>query len=210
MAKSLSVKVKSPKGELQWLFISGKGKAVKAKPGSYKYQGSVVCDEKDAKPLKDVIDAFWKENKPAGAKKPNTIGYRPATVKTDKVDEDGDPIYAEIPGKVEFFFATGTTWPDGKEKAIRTYNAKAREVSLGDKRIGNGSVGYLSGNMAIYDVSGNQGVNLYLEAVQLTKFIELSTDDGFEADDDEDGWDGEEEFEGETAEETTQQSKPRL
>lgn len=201
MPKNASVKVRTPKGELQWVYITGDGRA--NKQGKFKYQASVIVDEEVAKPFTDAVDAFWKENKPAGAKKARTCGYRPHTVKSDKVDEDGDPIYVEVPGKVEIFFATGTTWPDGKKKQIRTYNAKARPVSLGDKRVGNGSIGCLAGNMAIYDVSGNQGVNLYLEGVQITKLVEFSDDDGFEADDDADGWDGDE-FEGGLPEETSE------
>lgn len=213
MAKVATVKVRSPKGELQWVYITGEGRA--NKQGKFKYQASVVLDTSVAKPFTDAIDAYWKENKPAGAKKPATCGYRPYSVKSSEVDEDGDAIYSDVAGKTEIFFATGTTWPDGKLKKIRTYNAKARPVQLGDKRVGNGSIGSLAGNMAIYDVSGNQGVNLYLEGVQITKLVEFNDDDGFEEDDDADGWDGEE-FEGEgladteASEPTPTGAKPRL
>lgn len=189
MAKNVSVKVTTPKGELQWVYITGEGR--KNKQGTAKYQASLVLPTKEAKEFTDQIDAFWKDNKPAGAKKPTTCGYRPHTMKSSETDEDGDPIYKEVPGMTEIFFATGTEWPDGKKKVIRIYNSKANLVALGEKRIGNGTIGQLSGNMCVYDVSGNQGINLYLEAVKISKFVEYTGGDNFDEDDGEEGWTGE-------------------
>jgi hypothetical protein len=209
MASRTAIPFKTPKGEFTFVIINGEGHA--NQKGKLQYKASVVLDPADPKCIafKKLIDDFWAENKPKGAKKPNTCGYRPHTVKSTECDEDGDPIYEET-GKLEFYSSTGTTWPDGSKKVIRVYNSKAKEVDLGTKKVGNGSVGYIAGNLDVYDVAGNQGVNLYLDAIQITKFVEYVAGPNFNVDDDEDGWDGEDvnEFTGD--EEETETPKPRI
>lgn len=211
MAKSTTaVNVQTPRGELQWVFASGEGK--ENKMGVHKYQASVVVPDEEAKPFKDQIDAFWKENKPKGAKKPNTCGYRPHSVATDEVDEDGDTIYKEVEGFTEFFFSTNATWPDGQPRKIKIFNAKNSEVAL-TKKIGNGSIGRLAGVMDVYDVSGNSGVNLYFGAIKLLKLVEYQEGPSFADDDDDADYDGgftgdeDSEF---TGEEQEPAAKPRL
>lgn len=194
MAKALSIPVKTPKGILEWVIINGEGRP--NKKGKLMYKASVVCDPAlpEVAAFKKKVDDFWKENRPKGAKVSdfNTIGYRNHSVATGEVDEDGDKIFEET-GKIEFFFSTGTTWPDGSQKVIKVYNSKGREVQLGKKKVGNQSEGRLSGNMMVYDVAGNMGVNLYLDSVMITKFVEYvdGTDWSDEADDADDGWTGE-------------------
>lgn len=211
MSKTATVPVKTPKGNLEWVIISGEGRPNKT--GKLMYKASVVCepDAPGVEAFKKSIDDFWKENKPKGAKKPNTIGYRPHSVKSNEVGEDGEAIYEET-GKVEFFFSTGTTWPDGSQKKIKVYNSKGSEVNLGDKKVGNGSVGRISGNMAIYDVAGNQGINLYLNSVMITKFVEyVDGDDWSDEAEDGDGWTGEDENEWTGEEQSSETNgKPRL
>lgn len=215
MSKITTVPVKTPKGDLEWIIISGEGRPNKT--GKLMYKASVVCepDAPGVAEFKKTIDDFWKENRPKGAKLNgfNTIGYRNHSVKSSEVDEDGDAIYEET-GKIEFYFSTGTTWPDGSQKQIKVYNSKGREVNLGDKKVGNGSQGRISGNMAIYDVAGNQGVNLYLNSVMITKFVEyVDGDDWSDCAEDGEGWTGEDENEW-TGEEQSSDApsadKPRL
>ena len=204
------IRIQTPKGKFGFTIISGKGKTKKNKEV---YMTSISMPDAEAKPLVDQIEAYWAENKPKGAKrdKVQTIGYRPLTKKSDKVDEDGDPIYEEVKGYTEFFAQTGTTWPDGKQKQIGVYNAKGAKVHLGDKGIGIGSEGRFGANMGIYDVEGNYGINLYLEKVQLTKFVEYVADDGFDADEDEDGWTGDDDsFEGTPESTDAPAAGPRL
>ena len=209
MASKTAINVQTPKGELEWVYYSGAGK--ENKHGKFKFQASVIVPEAEAQPFCDQIDAFWKENKPKGAKKANTCGYRNHSVKTDKVDEDGDPIYEDVPGFIEFFFSTAATWPDGKPRKINVFNAKNQPVAL-TKKIGNGSIGRLAGIMDIYDVSGNSGVNLYFSGIKLLKLEEYQEGPAF-ADDDEDAeyadaFTGDEDSEFTGEEEAT--SKPRL
>lgn len=210
MASKTAINVQTPKGELQWVFASGEGK--ENKNGVKKYQASVVVPDEQAKPFCDQIDAFWKENKPKGAKQPNTCGYRPHTVASDEKDEDGDTVYVEVPGFTEFFMSTNAAWPDGKPRKINIFNAKNQPVAL-TKKIGNGSIGRLAGVMDIYDVSNNTGVNLYFSAIKLLKLEEYQDGPSFADDDDdaeyEDAFMGDEDSEF-TGEETEPTSKPRL
>lgn len=199
-------KVRSPKGEFEWVFIDGEGKENLS--GNMKYTMNIVMDAEAAKPFTDQIDAFWAENKPQGFKKdPKSLGYKPHTVKNKETDE-----YEET-GKVLFIFSTDTMWPakgdePAKKKVIQVYNAKANKISLNGKKIGNGSEGYVSGAMGIYSTKAKEaGVTLYLNAVQLTKFVEFSTDAGFDA---EDGYTGEDAETGFEQQDDNTPAKPRL
>lgn len=207
-------KIKTPKGLLEWVTITGEGKENLS--GKMKYQANVVLDPQNVpahQAMIDKIDAFWKENKPKGFKRPpKSTGYYLHDVITDA---DGDAVYDEETGKkvfdkegkVHLTFSTDTTFPSGDNKVVKVYNAKANVISLGDKSIGNGSEGYIAGAMGIYEAKQkgktiDAGVTLYLNGIQLTKFVEFTgADDGFEAEEDEDGFTGvdadENEFEAE-------------
>lgn len=215
MASKTAVNVQSPRGELEWVFNTGEGK--KNKHEKYKYQASVIVPDAEAQAFKDQIDEFWKENKPKGAKKPATKGYRNQSVKSEEVDEDGDAIYVDVPGFTEFFFSTNATWPDGKPRKIAIINSKNQPIEF-TQRIGNGSIGRLGGIMDIYDVAGNQGINLYFGAIKLLKFVAAQDGPSFDADDEDAEFDAvpdsdkDETFTGddEQAEENSATSKPRL
>jgi hypothetical protein len=159
-------KVLSPKGELFWVVISGEGKA--DLQGKMRYQASVrfKTDDPQLKKFEQEILAFWEENKPKGVKKPFSTG-----IKAEK-DKDGNPT-----GYTLINFWTSTIWTkDNSPKVINVYNAKAEEVKGFNKKIGNGSVGYVSGIAAIYSTNATQaGVTLYLNAVQITKFVEYTS-----------------------------------
>ena len=191
----------SPKGELEWVNISGEGKENMS--GKMQYVASVVLDGEAAEKMKAEINAFWEENKPKSFKKdPKSLGFYAHSKKTDETDEDGKAIYEED-GKTLFQFKTGTTYNDGKTKVIRTYNSKAKEVALGETKIGNGSIGAISGAMGTYENKTpngktivDAGVTLYLDAIKISKLVEFTQATGFEADDDDDGWEGDEGWEG--------------
>tara|TARA_R110002153_G_scaffold249071_1_gene405322 strand:+ start:440 stop:1093 length:654 start_codon:yes stop_codon:yes gene_type:complete len=195
-------KIKTPKGNLEWVTISGEGKENLS--GKMKYQANVVLDPTNVpahQAIIDKIDAFWEENKPKGfTRKPKSTGYY---FHDPILDEDGEPTYNDDgkkifdkKGKVHLTFSTDTTFPSGDAKVVKIYNAKANVVSLGDKSIGNGSIGYISGAMGIYEAKAkgktiDAGVTLYLNGIQLTKFVEFTgADDGFAAEEEEDGFTG--------------------
>ena len=189
-------KIKSTKGLLEWVTISGEGKENLS--GKMKYQANVVIDpqnnEADAA-LIAKIDRFWEENKPKGFKrKAKSMGYYYHDAVKDAdgeptYDEDGNKVF-DKEGRVHLTFSTDTTFPSGDTKVVKVYNAKANVISLGDKSIGNGSEGYIAGAMGIYKAEKggkiiDAGVTLYLNGIQLTKFVEFTgADDGFEADED--------------------------
>lgn len=193
-------KIKSTKGLLEWVTITGEGKENLS--NKMKYQANVVIDpqnnEADAA-LIAKMDAFWEENKPKGFKrKAKSMGYY---LHDPVLDADGDPTYNDDgdkvfdkKGKMHLTFSTDTTFAKtGDVKKIKVFNAKANVVSLGDKSIGNGSIGYIAGAMAIYTSEKNgkildAGVTLYLDAIQLTKFVEFTgSDPGFAADEEDEG-----------------------
>jgi len=195
--------------ELRWIFID--------QPGKENMQGKLCLNasvyvNKDSKglvKLKDALAKFWDENKPSGApKKPKSIGITKVKAKDesgeDILDSDDNQTYTD---EVAINFWTGATWPDGKPHVIRIFSAKGNEISLGSKKIGNGSFGSVSFAAGIYDAGkGSQGITLYLNAIQITKFVEYTQEAGFEAEDGD--FDGvPTEFDEVTSE---QEAKPRI
>lgn len=183
---AITQKLTTPVGDLKWVFISGQGKKNLQNKDTFVAAVEYKKDSPEALKLRAEINAFWEANKPTGAKLPKSTGM---SVVKDKAGEPTDMIAVQ--------FWTGTTMPDGATKKIRTFNAKAVEVSLGDKKIGNGSRGCISGAMSIYDQGvAARGVTLYLSAIQITKFVAYQDGSGFDAVATDDGWTGEDEDSG--------------
>ncbi|AWD90269.1 hypothetical protein [Dickeya phage Amaethon] len=210
---------KTPKGTLNWCIITGDGKENLS--GKMKYTTDLVLptDSEEAKTLINFIDDYWDENKPAKwpAKRPaKSLGYRDET--TPVLDEDGQKQYgddgkviAEKTGNTVFTFGTDTTYPSGDPKKVNVFNSKGNKVDLGDRRVGNGSEGRVSAAIGVYEVKDpkgtitDAGVTLYLNSVQITKFVAYSGEERWDADDSDDGWTGEGDsdgWEGEQGEET--------
>lgn len=168
-----NIAINSPIGELEWVTIDGEGK--EDLQGNKKFTVSVVMERADAEDFIAQADAFWNENKPAGAKKPKTTGYYEHKVKNvEKSKEAGEIVY-DLTGKIVLQFKTNTAFPNGNAKVVKVFNSKGAEISLMGKRIGNGSRGRVGGAMGIYNVNkASQGVTLYLNSVQLTKFVEYT------------------------------------
>lgn len=178
--------VDSPIGTLEWAYIDGEGK--KDLQGNPKYSIDVVVTPEKAEEFKALIDKFWDENKPKGAKAPKSNSMYPHTVKDEEASKEaGENVYKET-GNFVIRFKTGTTYQDGANKVVKVFNAKGNEVSLQGKKIGNGSRGRVNGVMAVYDVSAvNRGVTLYLNGVQITKLVEFTGGPNFSAVDEEEG-----------------------
>ena len=198
MAKSQTIQsVQTPKGELQWVTITGEGKENLS--GKMQYVASIVFDNDDPalKKLQAEIDAFWKEHRPKKIKVPKSNGFYPEMRKTDETDEDGEQI-KEPTGRTILAFKTGVAWPDGSPVVVKTYNSKGKPVALGTTKIGNGSIGRIGGSYDIYinkaPGSGaivDAGVTFYLNGIQITKLVEFTDEMEFDVDeDDEDGFTG--------------------
>jgi hypothetical protein len=177
--------IDSPVGDLEWVHISGEGKP--DLQGLPKYQVDVVLTPEQAEPFKALVAAYWEENKPKGAKAPKSTGIYPHTVKDDKATKEaGENVY-EPTGKTVVRFKTGTTYQSGDTKIIKVFNSKGNEVSLQGKKVGNGSRGRVNGVMAIYINKATSGVTFYLNAIQLSKFVEWTGGADFDTIDEEDG-----------------------
>ena len=208
-------KVVTPKGELEWVTITGEGKENLS--GKLQYVANLVLDPaniEEHQEFLDSIEEYWSKNKPKNFKKaPKSMGwYLHDPVLDDDgepvVDDDGKKTYIAVKdgGKVYLAFKTGTTYNDGKDKVIKTYNAKAKRVDLGEVGIGNGSIGQISGAMGIYTNTTpkgailDAGVTLYLDGIKIIKLVKYEgPDSGFEAEEeiDEDAFTGvDDEFEG--------------
>ena len=177
MADTDAVPFTSPLGDLEWIFITGKGK--KDLSGNDRFVASLVLnhDTDQCKELIETIEEFWNENKPKKAKDAKSTGFKILE------DEKGEPT-----GRVSFNFWTGIVFPDGSPKVVKVFNAKGAEVALGEKKIGNGSRGRIKGAMGIYDNGpAAKGVTLYLNGIQLTKFVPFTGGVSFDAVEDEDG-----------------------
>ena len=163
--------IDSPVGELEWVFVDGEGK--EDLQGNPKYQVDVVLTPEKAEPFKALVDKFWEEHKPKGAKNAKSLGIYPHMVKDEKAStEAGENVYKET-GNTVVRFKTNTTYQSGDPKVIKIFNAKGNEISLMGKKIGNGSRGRANGVMAIYNINkATCGVAFYLNALQLSKFVE--------------------------------------
>jgi hypothetical protein len=195
MASQTLKKYMSPKGELQWVTITGEGKENLS--GKMQYVASLVLTKEQADTEAATIEAFWQEHRPKKIKVPKSTGLYPQMRKTDQTDEDGEVI-KEPTGMYVLAFKTGVSWPDGSPIIVKTHNAKGRAVALGATKIGNGSVGRVSGSYDIYTTKSKNGqivdagVTFYLNAIQISKLEVYSEDAGFEVDEDEadGGWTG--------------------
>jgi len=179
---------KDAKGKLMWMFIDGEGK--KDLQGNPKFTAQVELTPEEAAPYIAEVEEYWEENRQPGWKYSKAEATK---LKDPKLAGTPKPAHSlgfleNEDGNFVFNFKTNPTYADGTAKVIDIYNARASKISLGGKKIGNGSLGALSGIMDVYDGGGNQGVTLYLNAVQLTKFIEFSQDAGFETQ--EEGFEG--------------------
>jgi len=168
-------KIKTPVGELRWVFITGDGKdQSEARDGSKMQKMASIVFKKDdpkCKELQAKINEVWEEWKaekrlPA-AKKPKSLGYKELEDK-----ETGEPT-----GEIMFTFKTNSFYPDGKPNIVTTYNAKGQKVELPeDIRIGNGSIGIIFGTAAGYEYAKQYGISLYLTAIQIAKLVEVQPD----------------------------------
>lgn len=179
------IPVVTPVGSLNYVQISGQGKQNYNEDG-YVYVATVHLTGDKAEALKAKLDDVLGEI--AKGENLKSRGYR-------ELMEDEDGIYtptsntkerdanAKPTGITAFTFSTATTFSDGKPKKISVYNSavpKPQKINLGDKKIGNGSEGAISGNLKRYKKGKDVGVSLFLNSVQLVKFVEYTEDAGFE------------------------------
>lgn len=216
------VPIVTPVGKLNYVQITGEGKLNYNEDGRV-YVATLHLTGEKADLLKSKIDEVLGEV--AKGEFLKSKGYR-------ELMEDDEGVYtptstteerdkgAKPTGIFAFSFSTSTLFSDGKPKKISVYNSafpKPQKINLGDKKIGNGSEGAISGNLKRYkQAKGAVGVSLFLNSVQLSKFVEYTEDAGFSGV--EGGYTGEDEgidtstmeTEAVSSAPTTPKSKPKL
>jgi hypothetical protein len=201
--------IDSPVGDLEWVFIDGEGK--KDLQDVPKYQVDVVLTPETAKSFVKLVEKFWEDNKPKGAKDAKSLGIYPHMVKDEEASKEaGENVYKET-GNTVVRFKTNITYASGDPKVIKIFNSKGNEISLHGKKIGNGSRGRVNGVMAIYNINkATCGVSFYLNAIQLSKFVEFTGGANFDEIEDGDFEGVEGEMGGIADEQSDAPTKPRL
>ncbi len=152
--------ITSPVGNFKWSFVTRSRENLS---GIQQYSITLELTPVEAKPLLDEIEAIWNES---GIKKQmKSAGY--------KTNEET--------GNIEFNFKTNATFADGTKNSVGIFDSKGKKTNLGDKLLGNGSKGRVKGVASTYESGANAGVTLYLNAIQITKFVEYEGGDSFEA-----------------------------
>jgi len=165
------VKITTPIGELMYVNVRGQGK-LDYDGKFYEYTAGIKLNKKDAKKLYAEICEYFEANKPTWFK-----GDEP-TNKVKRKQDDGDFLF-NFKTKVAFEGKDGNVKPT----KIGIVNAKNHYVELPeDEGIGNGSIGRVSGTMTIHsDKRANRaGVSLWLNNVQLLKYVKFVPNTGFD------------------------------
>lgn len=182
MAKDL-IPIVTPVGELWYVNITGQGKQNYNEDG-YDYVATVQLTGEPAEKLKaQILEVLGDVPKGSTVK---STGFRELlkddegtyTPTTKTAERDAK---ATKTGIFAFTFKTGVTFEDGRTKKVAVYNTAAQKVDMGDRLIGNGSKGAISGKMQRNVRKDEVMVSLYLNAVQLTEYIPYSGDAGFDA-----------------------------
>lgn len=185
---------KTPLLPLSWVNITGQGKLKmnaddNGEPANYVYTATVTYpDEATMKIDKKIFDTFWRENKPAGCTKQNYEMFKPEMEPDldadgkEQFDED-DALIKKPTGRWTLAAKTITHWPkDGKPNVVKVLRGNGDRLNLGDRVIGEGSIGVIHGSIGINAYSGNEGLAFYLSSVQLKKFVEYVGNDEVDAD----------------------------
>lgn len=195
-------RVKTPVGELKYVFIKGEGRnqAMKGEPPRMQYVASFICP-KDSDAHKEIlaqIDAEWQAyKKTSGAKgKPTTNGIKEEFIKdpSGRIDPDTEEV-AKIPtGNVIVTFKTNTSFKEGQQTVVKVKDRKGADITEAYQEaewaIGEGSVGRIFGTAVGNDIGGKPKVTLYLNGIQLAKLVKFMGSD-FEADEIEGDFDAE-------------------
>jgi len=210
MAKT---RVTTPKGELNWVFINGEGSYNElAEKYEYKATLTMPIDDHEAQAFKQKLDELWENSQEKAQYEKAFAEAKPAMQAKFEIhpgyvideDDHGNPT-----GTISFRFKTNTefeTKKGVKQAKIDVYNAQAKKVDLGDTKIGNGSIGRISGTAMTWYRAQAGGVSLYLSSIQVIKLVEY-VENEFTAEEDGDFVSTENnEFTGVPVEDTDEQS----
>ena len=169
-------KIKTPKGELVYCNVTGVGK-LDYDGKFYEYTAGIKLDKKTAKKFYKEICKHFDENKPSWFK-----GSKPSNSIMREIKNDDNFLF-QFKTKVEFEDDKGNVRPT----KIGLANAKGKQVILPDgEGIGNGTLGKIGGSMSIHSDSKSKtaGVSLWLNNLQISKYVKYVVDMGFDEDED--------------------------
>jgi hypothetical protein len=191
MAKEHNKTVKTPKGKLMYVTITGDGRngAMKGQPENMQFMASIILkkDSAEFKAFKANLDDIWKVYATSMGVKgaPKSNGIKPVTINSDELDEYGTPKKIET-DEVIITFKTGITWPDGKAKVIDVFQPSGSKctdaIHKADWSIGNGTIGIIHGMASPNDIGGTHKISLYLSAVQFAGDLVKYTGGSVDAD----------------------------
>jgi len=201
MAKP-KMNLKTPLAPLSWVNVRGTGKLKMDKePDStdandFNYTATVTLTPAQAEPLKKKLDEFWRKNKPKGVGKQKYDILKEETKFViddagEKLkDADDEPI-KEKTGMWTITAKTMTVWPDGKPNVIKLLGSNSKLLQDGhdlEAGCGEGTMGIIHGSIGINGYSNNEGLQFYLNGVQIkdSTYTEYSGGSDIDADELED------------------------
>jgi len=194
---TLNRPIKTPMGELMYVFIKGEGRntAMAGQPERMQYVASIRFKEgsPEHKEFEAQLWDLWREYQ-------EKTGFKGKPAKTDKgeymiglkkeyISEGSGEIDPEtgqvrkIPsGYVLANFKTNTTWADGNPKVVKVFDFKGRDITEAyqnvDWAIGNGTIGKIYGVASANNAGGKHKISLYLSGVQIIKNLQKYSPDG--------------------------------
>lgn len=167
----MATKIKTPMGELKYVFITGEGRnqAMPGEPARMQFVVSLELTKNSAqhKALLAEIDREWvaykEKNGLKPAQQPKTNGIKVVMDKETGAETD----------KVLVTFKTDTKWKDGKAQLVKVFDHKGTDITIAVHSatwsIGTGSTGVIHGSAVGNNIGGAHKVTLYLTAVQIAK-----------------------------------------
>ena len=165
--------ITTPNGKLMFLNVSGQGK-LNYKQNGYEYVAAIQLDGDEAKAFKKEVDAYIEDNKPKKGKLRS--GHHPYYT-----HKDNDKIPK---GSIRVQFKTNTEFSSGDKTVVNVFDGNLKKVHLADGvKIGNDSLGAISGKISIGTAPGEYWCSFYLSNVQLLMLVPYEENSGFEEQD---------------------------
>ncbi len=184
------VKNVTPVGELHYVQITGEGKD-KLEGDDKEYVATIYLEGAKAKAERDkcdeVLGTIPKGFKLGSSGYKNLVRDSEGNLRTPNaegevlVDDEDIMDDCEKTDIWSFTYHTNVEFPNGNTKTIDVYDKDAKKTKLGDRLVGNGSLGCISGRIKPYVSGKKMGVSLFLNAIQITKFEEYEGSAGFGA-----------------------------
>lgn len=189
---------KTPLIPIRWVSVRGDGKLKKDKPDdknpeNYNYTATGFLTKAQADKINDTFNKFWRENKPQGVGKQKYDLVKEVMVPTldvngkEQRDED-DEIIKHHNGEYTLAAKTLTHWPDGKPNVVKLLGSNGKELQEGhplEAGCGEGTMGIIHGTIGINDFNDNEGLQFYLNGVQIKESTYTEYTGGNEVDADE-------------------------